>query len=136
MVGRIFKFFNWGKDQKSCFEASQNHLMLALILRFPNFNSKIYIKADDSTINLGTMLNQSCRDVNLSYRLIVLYAIRLLGEDKCKSGISDLEGLAMSWAIAHFKTYIHGMQFTIIIKHSAKKALEDKSLLTGCLLKS
>ena len=42
----------------------------------------------------------------------------------------DLEGLAVSWAISYFETYIHGMNLKIITDHSA---LKDKSLLTGIL---
>ena len=49
-------------------------------------------------------------------------------------GITDFEGLAVSWAITRFKTYIHIMQFTIITDHSLLEALKDKSLLRGRLL--
>ena len=38
------------------------------------------------------------------------------------------------WAISHFETYIHGMNFTFITDHSALKALKDKFILTGRLL--
>ena len=44
--------------------------------------------------------------------------------------ITNLKGLAVSWAISHFETYIHGMNFTVITDHSALKALEEKSSLT------
>ena len=37
--------------------------------------------------------------------------------------------------IRHFETYIYGMSFTVIIDHSALKALKDKSILTGRLLR-
>ena len=49
--------------------------------------------------------------------------------------ITNLKGLAVLWAISHFETYIHGMNFTVISDHSALKALKDKSILTGCLLR-
>ena len=41
----------------------------------------------------------------------------------------------MSWAKSHFETYIHGMHFIVITDHSALKALKDKSVLTGRLLR-
>ena len=62
----------------------------------------------------------------------MVYANRL-SDAEHNYGVRDLEGIAVSWAITQFKTYIHGMQFTIITNHFAQKALEDKSLLTGRL---
>ena len=111
------------------------HLITAPILRFPNFNKKFYIETDASTVGLGAMLSQTQGDDELNDRLPVAYASRSLSEAERNYGITDLEGLAVSWAISHFETYIHGMPFTIITDHSALKALKDKSLLTGRLLR-
>ena len=80
------------------------------------------------------MLIQAHGDDKSSDRLPVAYASWLLSEAEHNYGRTDLKGLAVSWAISHFETYIHGMQFTIITDHSALKALKDKSLLTGRLL--
>ena len=80
------------------------------------------------------MLSQAHGDDGLSDRLPVAYASWLLSEAEHNYGITDLKGLAVSWEISHFKTYIHGMQFTIITDHSALKVLKDKSLLSSRLL--
>ena len=109
--------------------------MTAPILKFPNFNKKFYIKTDASTVGLGALLSQAHGDDGLHDRLPVVYASWLLSEAERNYGITDLKGLAISWAISHFETYIHGMQFTIITDHSALKVLKDKSLLTGRLLR-
>ena len=63
------------------------------------------------------------------------YASCLLSKAERNYGITDLEGLAVSWAISHFETYIHGMHFTVIMDHSALKSLKGKSILTGRLLR-
>ena len=72
--------FNWGEDQQSGFEALKAHLMTTLILRFPNFNKKFYIKTDASTVGLGAMLSQAHGDDVLSDRLPVAYASWLLSK--------------------------------------------------------
>ena len=63
------------------------------------------------------------------------YASRLLSKAERNYGITDLEVLAVLWAISHFETYKHGMHFTVITNHSSLKALKDKSVLTGQLLR-
>ena len=68
-------------------------------------------------------------------RFPVAYASQLLSKAERNYGITDLKGLAVSWAISHFETYIHGMHFTVITDHLALKALKDKSVLTWRLLR-
>ena len=63
------------------------------------------------------------------------YASRLLSEAERNYGITDLEGLAVLWAISYLKTYIHGMHFTVITDHLAEKALKENLVLTGRLLR-
>ena len=80
-------------------------------------------------------MSQSQEDYSVENRFPVAYASRLLSEAERNYGITDLKGLAESWAISHFKTYIHGMHSTVITDRSALKALNDKSILTGRLLR-
>ena len=80
------------------------------------------------------MLSQAQGADGIWDRFPVAYASKSLNKAERNYGITDLEGLAVSWAISYFETYIHGMNFTIITDHSALKALKDKSLLTGGLL--
>ena len=71
----------------------------------------------------------------ISDRFPVAYASRLLNKAERNYEITDLEGLAVSWATSLFEVYIHGMNFSIIANHSSLKGLEKKSLLTGRLLR-
>ena len=84
---------------------------------------------------MGAVLSQSQDDCGFENKFPVAYASQLLSKAERNYGITDLEGLALMWAISHFETYIHGMHFTVITDHSALKALIDKSVLTGCLLR-
>ena len=63
------------------------------------------------------------------------YASRLLSKAERNYGITDLEGLAVLWAISHFETYIHGMHFTVITDHLVLKALGDSLIATGMFLR-
>ena len=81
------------------------------------------------------MLSQSHAQNGISERLPVAYASRSLSEAEHNYGITDLEGLAVLWAISYFETYIHWMHFTVVTNHLALKALKEKSILTGRLLR-
>ena len=80
-------------------------------------------------------MSQSQDKCGFENRFPVAYASQLLSKAERNYGITDLEGLAVPWAISHFETYIHGMHFTVITDHLALKALKDKSFLTGRLLR-
>ena len=67
--------FTWGEDQQASFEALKEHLMLAPILRYPDFKKKFFIKTDASKVGLGAMLSQSHSYDGISERLPVAYAI-------------------------------------------------------------
>ena len=110
-------------------------LINAPILKFPNFERDFCIETNASLVGLGAVLSQSQDDYGFENRFPVAYASQLLSEVERNYGITILEGLAVSWAISHFETYIHGMHFTVITDHSALKALKDKSVLTGRLLR-
>ena len=104
-------------------------------MKFPNFEKEFCIETNASLVGLGAVLSQSQDDCGFENRFPVAYASQLLSKVERNYGITDLEGLAVSWAISHFETYINGMHFTVITDHSALKALKDKSILTGRLLR-
>jgi len=41
-------------------------------------------------------------------------------------GITELEALAVVWAVQHFRAYLYGNNVTVITNHSAVKAVLDK----------
>ena len=80
-------------------------------------------------------MSKSQDDCGFENRFPVAYASQLLSKSERNYKITDLKGLAVSWATSHFETYIHGMHFAVITYHSDLKALKDKSILTGRLLR-
>ena len=51
------------------------------------------------------MLSQAQGADGISDRFPIAYASRLLNKAEINYGITDLEGLAVSWAISYFETY-------------------------------
>ena len=102
-------------------------LVNAPILKFPNFEKEFCIETNASLKGLGAVLSQ-LQDISGFENIFpVAYASQSLCKAERNYGITDLEGLAVLWAISHFKTYIHGMHFTVITDHLALKATKDKN---------
>ena len=131
----LYSNFNWGDDQQASFEALKEHLVVSPVLKFPNFEKEFCIETDFSLFTLGAVLSQSQDDSSFENRFPVAFARRLLSKAEKNYGVTNFEGLTVSWAISHFETYIHGMHFIVITDHSALKALKGKSILTGRLLR-
>ena len=96
--------FKWGNDQQASFKALKEHQFVSPILRFPNFKKKICIETDASLMGLGAVLSQLQDDSGFENRFPVAYASRLLRKAERNYRITDLESLAVLWAISHFET--------------------------------
>ena len=56
----------------------------------------------------------------------VTYASRSLSIQERHYSTTELETLAVVWAIQHFRTYLYGHNVTVITNHSAVRAILDK----------
>ncbi|GMF52776.1 unnamed protein product [Phytophthora fragariaefolia] len=63
----------------------------------------------------------------------VAYASKVNSTTEANYGITELECLAVVWAIKLFRPYLYGRRFTIITDHSALKWLMSSPNLTGIL---
>ena len=52
---------------------------------------------------------------------VITYASRTLAPAEKNYGITELECLAIIWAVKYFRHYLCGSKFTIITDHSALK---------------
>ena len=57
----------------------------------------------------------------------VLYASRSLKGAKRRYSVTDLEALAVVWALKTFRSYIMGTQFKVLMDHNALKAFVSKA---------
>ena len=65
------------------------------ILRFLDFNKKLFVETDASKVGVGAMLSQSHAQDGTGKRLLVVYSIRPLSEAKRHYAITDLEGFGV-----------------------------------------
>jgi len=81
-------------------------------------------------LGLGVVLTQ-CDDEGKEF--VVAYANR--SNNATESRYSSYEGecLATVWAVAHFKCYLFGTQFTFVTDHQPLKWLMESNKLTGKL---
>ena len=117
----------WSEDQQLSFNILKKKLTELPILHLPDFSKEFTIETDASSVGIGAMLSQKFNEGSSEISMPIAYASRSLSKAERNYGVTDLEGLAVIWAIQHFESYIHGMHFTIVTDHSALKALKDKS---------
>ena len=89
------------------------------VLVYPNFDQSFVLETDASIKGLGTVLSQRQEDDQLHH---VAFASCALSAAEKHYAITELETLAVVWAIQHFNAYLYGHEVTIITDHSAIKA--------------
>lgn len=119
--------FIWGKDQIKSFEQLKTCLMTPPILSYPNFEKPFILYTDASTFALGAILSQESEDKKEHV------TSRTLNKHERNYGITELECLAVVWAVKHFHHYLHGQKFTVITDHAALRYLLNMTNPTGKL---
>ena len=122
--------FKWGPEQEQAFEGLTAALTRAPVLQFPQWDRLFYVETDASGVGLGAALTQDC---GVEERLPVAYASRTLHSAERRYSATEREGLAVVWAVNHFKSYVMGMPFVVVTDHSALRALRTKEQLDGRL---
>ena len=61
----------------------------------------------------------------------VSYASRSLSSPQKNYSISELETLAVVWAIQHYRAYLYGHEVTVVTDHSAVKAILETPSPSG-----
>ena len=100
------------------------------VLAYPKFDKPFIVYTDASTIALGAILQQKDED---GIEHIITYASRTLYQHEKNYSITDLECLAVIWAIKHFHHYLHEQKFLIITDHSALTHLKNMANPVGRL---
>jgi hypothetical protein len=123
--------WEWTKECEDAFQKLKRKLCKHPLLRIPDLNKPFYIYTDASTYALGAILCQRDDD-GIEY--VCAFASRLLKGAELNYTITELECLAVIWAISYFHYYICGCHFTVITDHSALKWLLHKKHIQGTRL--
>ena len=106
------------------FQKLKSHLTTAPVLHFPKWDQEFWIEIDASNVGLRVILIQWNKDgEDQEVQLLIAYTSQSLKTTEKNYSTTNQEGLAIVWAVKHFKAYIMGMHFKIITDHNILKAL-------------
>ena len=120
--------FEWTAECDEAFKSLKERLATPPVLAFPSFDDDFTLETDASVLGLGVILSQTKADGRLHP---VAYASRALNKSEKNYSITELETLAVVWAISHFHSYLYGNKVTILTDHSAVKAILETPNPTG-----
>ena len=120
--------FNWTASCEQAFDILKSKLLTAPILAYPDFTRDFVLETDASKQGLGAILSQLQDDSKLHP---LAYASRSLSPSEKNYAITELETLAVVWAISHFRYHLYGHKVTVYTDHAAVKAVLGAPNLDG-----
>ncbi|VDH95366.1 Hypothetical predicted protein [Mytilus galloprovincialis] len=119
--------FVWSKECDSAFEHLKSALTSPPILAYPDYDRPFRVYTDASSFALGAVL---CQEQSGQER-VICYAGRALSKQEQNYGITELECLALVFAIKKFDCYLRFTSFTTYVDHAALKWLLSLKEPTG-----
>ena len=93
----------------------------ASVLAYLDFSQPFILEIDASGEGVGAVLAQRQEDQSVWQ---IAYASRtLLAHESSNYGISEMEALAVVWAVKHFRNYLYGHNFQVFTNHEAMTSL-------------
>ena len=121
--------FEWTNTCQETFDQLKQVLTRAPLLAFPDFSKNFVLETDASGTGLGAVLSQ----VQDGIRKPICYASRTLQPHEKNYGVSELEALAVVWAIKHFRVYLYGHKCDVYTDHEALLSLMNHPHPSGKL---
>ena len=112
--------FRWTTQSQEAFEALKAAITRSPVLPYPNFDPDFVLETAASVKSLGAVLSQYQSDGVLRP---VAFASHSLSPVERNDGVTDLETLAVVWAMQHYLAYLYGHKMTVITDHSAVKTV-------------
>ena len=106
--------FEWTETQEKAFNIIKEMLISAEVMVYPDFNKQFFITTDAAKVGLGAVLQQ--KDENGKLKPIA-YASKSLVEAEGRYSATELELLAIVWAVRKWNPYIANTQFTVYTDH-------------------
>ena len=112
--------FGWTAECEAAFLTLKTRLVTPPVLAYPCFSKDFMLKTDASVQELGVILSQVQED---GKQHPVVYASRARNPSEKNYSVTELETLAVMWAVTHFHSYLYGNSVTVLTDHSAVKAV-------------
>ncbi|GMF19577.1 unnamed protein product [Phytophthora fragariaefolia] len=110
--------WEWGNEQDKAFVWEKAWLSRKPVLIYPDYRLPLKLSTDASKTGLGAVLSQ---DQGKGDQPIAYASIN--SPTLAKYSISELECLAVVWAVRLFRPHLYGHKFTIVTDHVALKWL-------------
>lgn len=113
--------FKWSEDAERAFLELKECLVSAPILTCPDFTRKFIIQTDASQKALGAVLVQQFDEGEK----VIAYASRTLSSAETRYSATELECLAVIWAVKKFRCYVEGTRFEVVTDHASLRWLAN-----------
>ena len=117
--------YKWTTVHEESFQKLKTLLMSEPILKLPDFDREFIIITDASTLAIAYILMQKDDDNKMH---VIGYGGRNLREQEIRYTITELELLAIRYAIDENKHYLVNNHFTVITDHDCLKYLHTAKL--------
>jgi hypothetical protein len=123
--------FQWTDEAQKAFDQLKDVLTKAPVLARPDMKKPFKLHTDASKLGLGAVLTQDFeipgkvdkKGKPLIRERVISYASRSNHDGEKDYGATQLEQLAVVWAVDHYRHYLHGKAFQVITDHQALKSL-------------
>ena len=122
--------YQWNSSCQDTFEQLKQKLVQAPVLAFLDFSKHFILETDASGVGLGAVLSQEQEDGRPKP---LCYASRTLQAHERNYGVSELEALAVVWAVKHFRVYLFGQECRVYMDHEALVSLMNNPHQSGKL---
>jgi len=112
--------FIWTEECEAAFQELKKNLMTPPILARPDFSKPFIMHTDASTLGVGAILGQ--KD-DKGREQVVCYRSRGLNKAESNYSATELELLAVVWAVKKNYIYLHHLPVDIYMDHAALKGL-------------
>eukprot|EP01127_Copromyxa_protea_P013624 TRINITY_DN368_c0_g1_i14.p2 TRINITY_DN368_c0_g1~~TRINITY_DN368_c0_g1_i14.p2 ORF type:complete len:594 (+),score=103.02 TRINITY_DN368_c0_g1_i14:3196-4977(+) len=121
-IARGKKKFEWTKEHLEEFNDIKKALTSDPVMAYPDWNLQFIVTTDASLEGLGAVLSQKFPEGER----VIAYASRRLSDGEKKYAITQLEALAVVWAVKQFRDpYLMSHKFKLVTDHRALLQLQN-----------
>ena len=117
--------WQWTETCQIAFDKIKDALSSETVMGYFDLKKETEIIVDASPVGLGAMLIQ--RDPKAGQGKVIAYASRSLTDTEKRYSQLEKEALAIVFGIERFRTYIYGLQFTLVTDHKPLEYLFNKT---------